>query len=144
MAGARRKQKQADPAAAPPKRRRRNAAEETAETSAADAEEQPQAAEEQPQAADEEQQAAADVGDEENEDEDLINDMPIPDPPEPCMNADGSGARLMITSVDVENFKSYYGKQTLGPFHKVRGCFHFNAVAKELDEKPTLAAHLSP
>jgi structural maintenance of chromosome 4 len=49
--------------------------------------------------------------------EDLLN-MKIPDPPEPCMNADGSGARLIIEYLEVENFKSYYGKQTIGPFHK--------------------------
>lgn len=44
--------------------------------------------------------------------------------PEPVMSADGSGQRLMITSIDVENFKSYYGKHVLGPFHQV-GCFYF-------------------
>ena len=27
--------------------------------------------------------------------------------------------RLMITHIDNVNFKSYAGKQTLGPFHKV-------------------------
>ena len=28
--------------------------------------------------------------------------------------------RLVITHIEVENFKSYYGKHTFGPFHKVR------------------------
>uniref|UniRef100_A0A915Q4C7 Structural maintenance of chromosomes protein n=1 Tax=Setaria digitata TaxID=48799 RepID=A0A915Q4C7_9BILA len=48
--------------------------------------------------------------------ENLLN-MEIPPMPEPIMSADGSGQRLMITSIDVENFKSYYGKHVLGPFH---------------------------
>lgn len=46
--------------------------------------------------------------------------------PEPIMSADGSGQRLMITSIDVENFKSYYGKHVLGPFHQVGLNFIFN------------------
>ncbi|KAL3990098.1 RecF/RecN/SMC N terminal domain family protein [Acanthocheilonema viteae] len=49
--------------------------------------------------------------------ENLLN-MEIPPMPEPIMSADGSGQRLMITSIDVENFKSYYGKHVLGPFHQ--------------------------
>ncbi|VDN21898.1 unnamed protein product [Gongylonema pulchrum] len=49
-------------------------------------------------------------------DQNLLN-MEIPPLPEPVMSADGSGQRLMITSIDVENFKSYYGKHVLGPFH---------------------------
>lgn len=32
---------------------------------------------------------------------------------------DGSTARLMITKIVNENFKSYAGIQELGPFHKV-------------------------
>ncbi|KAM3728082.1 Structural maintenance of chromosomes protein [Dirofilaria immitis] len=48
--------------------------------------------------------------------ENLLN-MEIPPMPEPIMSADGSGQRLMITSIDVENFKSYFGKHILGPFH---------------------------
>ncbi|KAH7694189.1 SMC familyC-terminal domain containing protein, partial [Aphelenchoides avenae] len=60
-----------------------------------------------------------DLGDEgmDDPDEDLLN-MPIPEPPQPCMSADGTGERLMITHVEMENFKSYFGRQTLGPFHK--------------------------
>lgn len=30
--------------------------------------------------------------------------------------------RLMIREMVLENFKSYAGKQHVGPFHKVRGC----------------------
>uniref|UniRef100_A0A0N5C0M0 Structural maintenance of chromosomes protein n=1 Tax=Strongyloides papillosus TaxID=174720 RepID=A0A0N5C0M0_STREA len=52
-----------------------------------------------------------------NENDDLLN-MVIPPPPEPCMRVDGTGQRLIISSIDVENFKSYYGKQTIGPLHK--------------------------
>lgn len=51
--------------------------------------------------------------------------MEIPPMPEPVMSADGSGQRLMITSIDVENFKSYYGKHVLGPFHQVGLNFRF-------------------
>lgn len=50
--------------------------------------------------------------------EDLLN-MVIPDPPEPTMSTDPDAPRLIITKIEVENFKSYFGKQTLGPFHKV-------------------------
>uniref|UniRef100_A0A0K0DY89 Structural maintenance of chromosomes protein n=1 Tax=Strongyloides stercoralis TaxID=6248 RepID=A0A0K0DY89_STRER len=49
--------------------------------------------------------------------DELLNVI-IPPPPEPCMRVDGSGERLVISSIDVENFKSYYGKQTIGPLHK--------------------------
>uniref|UniRef100_A0A0N5AHP7 Structural maintenance of chromosomes protein n=1 Tax=Syphacia muris TaxID=451379 RepID=A0A0N5AHP7_9BILA len=49
--------------------------------------------------------------------EDLLN-MEIPPMPEPVMSSDGTGNRLMITSIEVENFKSYYGKQVIGPFHQ--------------------------
>lgn len=53
-----------------------------------------------------------------DEDENLLN-MEIPVLPSLFMNTDGSGQRLMISHLEVENFKSYYGKQTIGPFHKV-------------------------
>ena len=39
------------------------------------------------------------------------------------MCADGSGARLMIKEIVVTNFKSYYGTQRIGPFHKVYSDF---------------------
>ena len=43
---------------------------------------------------------------------------------EDCAPLDAGGVarteeRLMITHIDNFNFKSYAGKQTLGPFHKV-------------------------
>ena len=43
----------------------------------------------------------------------------VPPPPEAIMSFDGTGPRLMITHIVNENFKSYAGVQTLGPFHKV-------------------------
>lgn len=42
--------------------------------------------------------------------------MASPGPPE----AVGRAQRLMITSMTLENFKSYAGEQHIGPFHKVR------------------------
>ncbi|KAI6212922.1 Structural maintenance of chromosomes protein 4 [Aphelenchoides besseyi] len=50
--------------------------------------------------------------------EDLLN-MHIPDRPIPIMSTDPHKDRLIITHIVVENFKSYYGRRTLGPFHKV-------------------------
>uniref|UniRef100_F1KR40 Structural maintenance of chromosomes protein n=1 Tax=Ascaris suum TaxID=6253 RepID=F1KR40_ASCSU len=50
------------------------------------------------------------------DEEDLLH-MKIPPKPEPVMSSDGSGQRLVIHSIEVENFKSYYGKHVLGPFH---------------------------
>jgi structural maintenance of chromosome 4 len=55
---------------------------------------------------------------------DLLS-MKIPDKPEPIMRQDGSGTRLMITNITVDNFKSYFGRQELGPFHHVRSLFQF-------------------
>ncbi|PIO71659.1 RecF/RecN/SMC protein [Teladorsagia circumcincta] len=54
---------------------------------------------------------------EEFESEDLLR-MVIPPRPQPCMKPDGSGARLVIREIVATNFKSYYGKQRIGPFHK--------------------------
>ena len=34
-----------------------------------------------------------------------------------------SNIRLIITHIENLNFKSYAGKQVLGPFHKVYSCF---------------------
>lgn len=56
--------------------------------------------------------------------EDLLN-MEIPLPPALLMNSDGTGARLIITHIEVENFKSYYGRQAIGPFHKVNFFLNF-------------------
>ncbi|TKR95530.1 hypothetical protein L596_009685 [Steinernema carpocapsae] len=50
------------------------------------------------------------------DEEDLLN-MVIPPPPEELKGIDAH-KRLMISSIEVENFKSYYGRQVIGPFHK--------------------------
>nr|CDJ97183.1 RecF RecN SMC protein and SMCs flexible hinge domain containing protein [Haemonchus contortus] len=54
---------------------------------------------------------------EEFESEDLLR-MVIPARPQPCMKPDGSGARLVIKEIVATNFKSYFGRQRIGPFHK--------------------------
>ncbi|KAI1709339.1 SMC proteins flexible hinge domain-containing protein [Ditylenchus destructor] len=60
--------------------------------------------------------AAAEQNDENQEN---LLKMEIPPPPERMAgSAKGPKGRLIISKVDVENFKSYYGKQTIGPFHK--------------------------
>ncbi len=69
----------------------------------------------------------ADIVDEEAEDgeddeEDVggirIGDIYIPPPPAPACTMESNGPRLVITHIDNINFKSYAGKQVLGPFHK--------------------------
>ncbi|KAI1730899.1 SMC proteins flexible hinge domain-containing protein [Ditylenchus destructor] len=53
-----------------------------------------------------------------DDNEDLLH-MEIPPPPERMAGSTkGPRGRLIISKIDVENFKSYYGKQTIGPFHK--------------------------
>ena len=42
----------------------------------------------------------------------------IPPPPPPALTFDSDKPRLIITHIENENFKSYLGKQTLGPFQK--------------------------
>uniref|UniRef100_A0A0K0DCD6 SMC_N domain-containing protein n=1 Tax=Angiostrongylus cantonensis TaxID=6313 RepID=A0A0K0DCD6_ANGCA len=42
----------------------------------------------------------------------------IPPPPQSLMKPDGSGARLVIREIVATNFKSYFGTQVIGPFHK--------------------------
>ncbi len=42
----------------------------------------------------------------------------IPPPPPPALTFDNKGPRLVITHIENYNFKSYFGKQVLGPFHK--------------------------
>ncbi|KAK3932165.1 Structural maintenance of chromosomes protein 4 [Frankliniella fusca] len=49
-----------------------------------------------------------------------IGDIYIPPPPPTTAGTDQNGPRLIITHIENENFKSYAGKTTLGPFHK---CF---------------------
>lgn len=50
-----------------------------------------------------------------------IGDIYIPPPPNPVSSNETTGPRLIITHIENENFKSYAGKQVLGPFHKVLG-----------------------
>jgi len=47
-----------------------------------------------------------------------IGDIYIPPPPAPACTMDATGPRLVITHIENEFFKSYAGKQVLGPFHK--------------------------
>merc|ERR1712110_1149202 len=42
----------------------------------------------------------------------------IAPPPPPSLTFECEGPRLIITHIENENFKSYQGKRTLGPFHK--------------------------
>ncbi|NWI74325.1 SMC4 protein, partial [Dryoscopus gambensis] len=46
----------------------------------------------------------------------------IPPPPLPAMTSEPGAPRLMITHIVNQNFKSYAGEQTLGPFHKRFSC----------------------
>merc|ERR1719232_2205283 len=47
-----------------------------------------------------------------------IGDIYIPPPPPAACTLDNNGPRLIITHIENEFFKSYAGKQVLGPFHK--------------------------
>ena len=47
-----------------------------------------------------------------------IGDIYIPPLPPPALTMDNTGPRLVITHIENEWFKSYAGKQVLGPFHK--------------------------
>ncbi|XP_066266590.1 structural maintenance of chromosomes protein 4-like [Branchiostoma lanceolatum] len=74
------------------------------------------------------QEGTEDVHDQSAEEEEgtVINTgvlhITVPPPPPPPMKADGTGPRLVITHIVNENFKSYAGKQILGPFHKSFSC----------------------
>ncbi|NXN18183.1 SMC4 protein, partial [Indicator maculatus] len=46
----------------------------------------------------------------------------IPPPPPPAMTNEAGAPRLMITHIVNQNFKSYAGEKTLGPFHKRFSC----------------------
>ncbi|NXO01789.1 SMC4 protein, partial [Rhinopomastus cyanomelas] len=46
----------------------------------------------------------------------------ISPPPSPAMTNEPGAARLMITHIVNQNFKSYAGEQVLGPFHKRFSC----------------------
>lgn len=48
-----------------------------------------------------------------------VGDIYIPPPARPALTFEPTGPRLIITHIVNENFKSYAGVQTLGPFHKV-------------------------
>lgn len=45
-------------------------------------------------------------------------DVYIPPPPPPALTFEADRPRLVITHIENENFKSYAGLQSLGPFHK--------------------------
>ena len=47
-----------------------------------------------------------------------IEDIYIPPPPPPALTMDNTGPRLVIPHIENEWFKSYAGKQVIGPFHK--------------------------
>ena len=47
-----------------------------------------------------------------------IDGIYIPPPPPPALTFESDRPRLMITHIENEFFKSYAGKQVLGPFHK--------------------------
>ncbi len=60
-------------------------------------------------------------GSEEVRDEDggiHVDGIYIPPPPPPSLTFESEGPRLVISHIENENFKSYAGKQNLGPFHK--------------------------
>lgn len=50
----------------------------------------------------------------------VFGEIYVPPPSKPALTFDTTGPRLIITHIVNENFKSYAGVQTLGPFHKVR------------------------
>ncbi|KAA0200463.1 hypothetical protein HAZT_HAZT006975 [Hyalella azteca] len=56
--------------------------------------------------------------DEEEEGGIRIGDIYLPPPPPPACTFDSNGPRLVITHIENDFFKSYAGKQVLGPFHK--------------------------
>ncbi|XP_063882710.1 structural maintenance of chromosomes protein 4-like [Scylla paramamosain] len=62
-----------------------------------------------------------DVEMEEEEEEEggiRIGDIYLPPPPPPACTFDSTEPRLIITHIENEFFKSYAGRQVLGPFHK--------------------------
>lgn len=59
-----------------------------------------------------------DMDDDDEEGGIRIGDIYIPPPPAPACTTESNGPRLIITHIDNINFKSYAGKQVLGPFHK--------------------------
>ncbi|KAF2348276.1 RecF/RecN/SMC N-terminal [Trinorchestia longiramus] len=72
-------------------------------------------------AADANLNTAEDVEMEDEEEEEggiRIGDIYLPPPPPPACTFDSNGPRLVITHIENEFFKSYAGRQVLGPFHK--------------------------
>ncbi|KAK3856062.1 hypothetical protein Pcinc_037572 [Petrolisthes cinctipes] len=60
-------------------------------------------------------------GDDDDDDEEggiRIGDIYLPPPPPPACTFDSTGPRLVITHIENDFFKSYAGRQVLGPFHK--------------------------
>jgi len=74
-----------------------------------------------------------------------IGDIYVPPPPKPVCSSEASGPRLIITHIENENFKSYAGKQVLGPFHKVLEFFYitFYLVYKRLFTSTLMLRRLS-
>uniref|UniRef100_A0A2P2HWI0 Structural maintenance of chromosomes protein n=1 Tax=Hirondellea gigas TaxID=1518452 RepID=A0A2P2HWI0_9CRUS len=59
--------------------------------------------------------------DKDNEDEEggiRIGDIYLPPPAPPACTFESNGPRLVITQIENDFFKSYAGRQVLGPFHK--------------------------
>ena len=54
----------------------------------------------------------------EDDEEDLLN-MTIPQLPELISGTNTTANRLVITHIEVDNFKSYFGRTVIGPIHKV-------------------------
>jgi hypothetical protein len=72
--------------------------------------------------------------------DDNLLEMEIPPMPESMVVKEG-GERLVISHIQVENFKSYYGKQIIGPFHKVNlttEFLHFNTITNFSVSPPLL------
>lgn len=68
-----------------------------------------------------EKDVVEDVEMEEEEDQEggiRIGDIYLPPPPLPACTFDSTSPRMVITHIENEFFKSYAGKQVLGPFHK--------------------------
>uniref|UniRef100_A0A914PR15 RecF/RecN/SMC N-terminal domain-containing protein n=1 Tax=Panagrolaimus davidi TaxID=227884 RepID=A0A914PR15_9BILA len=68
-------------------------------------------------------QAATDAGEREKflkQLEEIGDIFLIHIPPKP--NFSTNGGDLFITHIDADNFKSYFGKQTIGPFHHALSC----------------------
>ena len=85
--------------------------------------------------------AGEDGEEDDNEEEEggiRIGDIYLPPPPPPACTFESNGPRLVITHIENENFKSYLGKQVLGPFHKVGGwCYACDVHLVHLSHPPS-------